>query len=121
MSVVEQTEVRAGLWCPMNQDEAFLHAIAENPDDDTVRLVYSDWLEENGQPRRRAVIRLQCELEPVRFEIDRPHVEALLTQEAGLLSRHQEAWLGPAVYAARKGDLPRYHPGIYGPYFRRGM
>src|SRR5262249_30128914 len=99
----------------------FLHAIAENPGDDTVRLVYSDWLEENGQPERAAFIRLQCELEPLRFEIDRPRVEALLAQEAELLYRHGEVWLGPAVSAAREEQPPRYHPGIYGPYFRRGV
>ena len=30
----------------MNQDEAFLAAIVERPDDDTPRLVYADWLQD---------------------------------------------------------------------------
>src|SRR4051794_13124382 len=32
-------------------DEDFLWAIAENPDDAGPRLVYADWLEERGDPR----------------------------------------------------------------------
>jgi uncharacterized protein (TIGR02996 family) len=32
----------------MHHDEAFLQAIIENPDDDTPRLVYADYLDEGG-------------------------------------------------------------------------
>jgi uncharacterized protein (TIGR02996 family) len=39
--------------------EPFLRAICENPEDDTVRLVYADWLDENGDPDRAEFIRLQ--------------------------------------------------------------
>jgi uncharacterized protein (TIGR02996 family) len=35
----------------MNDDSAFIRAIVARPDDDTVRLVYADWLEERGDPR----------------------------------------------------------------------
>lgn len=36
----------------MNPEEsAFLKGILENPADDTVRLVYADWLDENGSTR----------------------------------------------------------------------
>jgi uncharacterized protein (TIGR02996 family) len=35
----------------MDNDEAFLRVIADNPADDTSRLVYADWLEERGDPR----------------------------------------------------------------------
>lgn len=41
-------------------DEAgFIRTILDAPNDDTVRLVYADWLEENEQPERAQVIRLQ--------------------------------------------------------------
>lgn len=41
----------------------FLAAIAENPQDDTPRLIFADWLEECGnQPERAEFIRVQCEL-----------------------------------------------------------
>jgi uncharacterized protein (TIGR02996 family) len=34
----------------MNDREALLRAVCENPDDDTPRLVFADWLEEHGEP-----------------------------------------------------------------------
>jgi uncharacterized protein (TIGR02996 family) len=46
----------------VTHDEAFLQAMVEDPDDDTPRLVYADWLDENGQPERAEFIRIQCEL-----------------------------------------------------------
>jgi uncharacterized protein (TIGR02996 family) len=35
----------------MNDDRAFIRAIMARPDDDTLRQVYADWLEERGDPR----------------------------------------------------------------------
>lgn len=48
------------------EHEAFLRAIFDAPDDDTPRLVYADFLEENGQPDRAEFIRVQCELDRLR-------------------------------------------------------
>jgi uncharacterized protein (TIGR02996 family) len=45
----------------MSREEDFLQAILENPDDDVPRLIFADWLEEQGDPRGE-FIRLQCEL-----------------------------------------------------------
>jgi uncharacterized protein (TIGR02996 family) len=39
--------------------EPFLSAICAAPDDDTPRLVFADWLQENGDPDRAEFIRLQ--------------------------------------------------------------
>jgi uncharacterized protein (TIGR02996 family) len=47
---------------PMNSGEALLHAILANPDQDTLRLVLADWLDENGEAERAAFIRFQIEL-----------------------------------------------------------
>ncbi len=41
---------------------AFMAAIVADPDDDTVRLVAADYLEEHGDPDRAAFIRIQVEL-----------------------------------------------------------
>jgi uncharacterized protein (TIGR02996 family) len=41
---------------------ALLRAVLENPEDDTVRLVYADWLDENDQPKRAELIRAQVKL-----------------------------------------------------------
>jgi uncharacterized protein (TIGR02996 family) len=35
----------------MSEEEAFLRAIQETPEDDSLRLVYADWLEERGDVR----------------------------------------------------------------------
>jgi uncharacterized protein (TIGR02996 family) len=45
----------------MTDEDAFLSAIRDRPDDETVRLVYADWLEERNDPRHR-LIRLETEL-----------------------------------------------------------
>lgn len=44
----------------LSQHEAFLRAIFDAPDDDTPRLVYADFLQENGEEDRAAFIRWQC-------------------------------------------------------------
>jgi uncharacterized protein (TIGR02996 family) len=41
--------------------EPFLRAICADPEDDLARLVYADWLDENGEPERAELIRLQIE------------------------------------------------------------
>lgn len=46
----------------MNERAALLRAICEQPDDDTVRLAFADWLEEHGEAERGEFIRLQMEL-----------------------------------------------------------
>jgi uncharacterized protein (TIGR02996 family) len=51
---------------PYFDDPAFIAAIRANPDDDTVRLAYADYLEESGQGERAAFIRGQIELEAIR-------------------------------------------------------
>jgi uncharacterized protein (TIGR02996 family) len=42
-------------------EDAFLRDIVSNPDDEAVRLIYADWLEEQGNPRGE-FIRIQCQL-----------------------------------------------------------
>jgi uncharacterized protein (TIGR02996 family) len=46
------------------QQRTFLGAINDEPDDDTPRLVYADWLEERGDPARAQFIRIQCRIAP---------------------------------------------------------
>lgn len=46
----------------MRDEEALLSAIIANPDEDTPRLVFADWLQENEQPERAEFIRVQIEL-----------------------------------------------------------
>lgn len=46
----------------MTEQAALLAAILAQPDDDTVRLAYADWLDEHGQDARAEFIRVQVEL-----------------------------------------------------------
>lgn len=41
---------------------AILRSVCESPWDDTPRLVYADWCEENGEPERAEFVRVQVEL-----------------------------------------------------------
>jgi uncharacterized protein (TIGR02996 family) len=42
-------------------EQGLLADIIDNPDDDTPRLVYADWMEEKGDPARAELIRTQIE------------------------------------------------------------
>jgi uncharacterized protein (TIGR02996 family) len=77
----------------MNQDEGLLRAILESPDDDLLRLVYADWLEEGGRPARAELVRVQIEL--ARLPKDDARRPELQEKEWALLRKHERAWLGP--------------------------
>ena len=49
----------------MTDRDALLRAICDNPEDDAPRLVYADWLDENGDPLQAEFIRLQLQHSPV--------------------------------------------------------
>lgn len=85
---------------------AFLAAIADRPDDDLPRLVYADWLDENGEPDRAEFIRTQIEL--TRLPDTDPRVRPLKERENELRHAHQEAW-----------KLPEFHR--MSQVFRRGF
>lgn len=46
----------------MDEEPAFLAAISAEPADDTVRLAFADWLQENGEGERAEFVRVQVEL-----------------------------------------------------------
>src|SRR5437762_96441 len=97
----------------MSDRDSFLRAIRANPDDDTLRLVFADWLDEHDDPLGQ-LIRVQIELDPIRGQLDSPRVRELLDREADLLGRHGPRWVGRMI------DLDDAHPG-FGPMFRRGL
>src|SRR4051812_28078438 len=80
----------------MTQDESFLQAIRAEPDDDTVRLIYADWLMEQDDPvraERGEFIRLQ--IEHARLPPGHEQRQPLEQRQQELLARHWEAWIGP--------------------------
>src|SRR2546423_208668 len=74
----------------MKHHPGFLADILASPDDDAPRLVYADWLDENGQPERAEFIRLQCELANMSDGDGRR--AALAKRERQLLRQHGRAW-----------------------------
>jgi uncharacterized protein (TIGR02996 family) len=94
----------------MNTDErAFLDAICAQPDDDTARLVYADWLAENGQADRGEFIRADIEFArtPPNTETDERRRRVLLERRTELLKKHKTAWLAPFVPFAKDGAFVR--------------
>lgn len=86
--------------------EAFLQRIRAYPDDDTQRLIFADWLDEEGDPRGR-FIRVQLALAHLP-EGDRAR-PALLAEERELQAAHRERWEAP------------FRGLVSGPVFRRGF
>jgi uncharacterized protein (TIGR02996 family) len=76
----------------MSPDDAFLQAILENPDDDGPRLMYADWLTEQGNPRGE-FIRVQCELHTLAAADPRRAV--LKERESQLLPGFGHLWRAP--------------------------
>jgi uncharacterized protein (TIGR02996 family) len=71
-----------------NADEdALLRAVWDAPHDDAPRLVYADWLEENGDAARAEFIRVQIEL--ARFEWDDDRHRKLAQRRARLWQKNQ--------------------------------
>jgi uncharacterized protein (TIGR02996 family) len=99
---------------------SLLRAAREQPQDDSVRLVLADWLEEFGDEAdlaRAELVRTQCRLEQDRPTPDGtvvvpppvPGRAALLLRQDRLLARWKSAWLGPLARLAQTQP------------FRRGM
>jgi uncharacterized protein (TIGR02996 family) len=74
------------------QDE-FLRDIIEHRDDDAPRLIYADWLEEQGERDRAEFIRAQCEL--AHLAGDAPRRPGLKRRSEELLGQHAGEWLRP--------------------------
>src|SRR5947209_2077625 len=72
--------------------DALLQGIRDNPGDDDLRLVFADWLEENGDPDRADFIRTQTELS--RLPSGDPRQRALREREKGLRRRYGGLWQG---------------------------
>lgn len=93
----------------MSDNEALLAAILANPADDTARLVYADWLTENGQADRGEFIRIEIELAhtPPLTDEDERRRQVLHTRRSELLKVHKAAWLAPFLAQTRDTSFER--------------
>jgi uncharacterized protein (TIGR02996 family) len=69
----------------MSEETAFLKAILQEPDDDALRLVYADWLEERGD-LLSDLIRVQCSL--AQLSPGDPGRSDLLDRTRELIAQH---------------------------------
>jgi len=95
-------------------DNPFLRAVTANPDDDLTRLVYADWLDENGQEERAEFIRVQVALAAGEPDIKRRH--HLEDRQRELLIAHDQDWVRELA------EVLECPPGTWGGWvFRRGF
>jgi uncharacterized protein (TIGR02996 family) len=87
--------------------DAFLQAIREAPQDDSLRLVYADWLTDHGEGDRGEFIRVQVEL--ARLPPADARRSAMQRRERELLNAHEAAW---------RAELPSLPAVAWGPFVR---
>jgi uncharacterized protein (TIGR02996 family) len=80
----------------VNTEDAFLEDILARPEDDGPRLIYADWLEENGGPAERA----RAEFIRVQFALHNlpaydPRRAQLEEHERNLRLAHEAVWVAP--------------------------
>lgn len=75
----------------MLRERDFLDAIVEAPEDNYQRLIYADWLEENGQSERAEFIRAQVHRSVLSPED--PKFQEFKRQENALLREYGQQWL----------------------------
>lgn len=91
----------------MTDTEAFIAAIVGRREDDLPRLVYADYLDEQGDADRAEFIRVQCDL--ARFGPNDSNVAAhasLTRRERSLLAAHEREWLNGTPLESYVTDEP---------------
>jgi uncharacterized protein (TIGR02996 family) len=89
------------------EEDGLLQAILAAPDDDGVRLVYADWLDEHGRPERAEFIRAQVALE-AEPELS-PRWRELYKRAEKLLKGRVTKWCPPLENLAAQ---PAYRRGF---------
>jgi uncharacterized protein (TIGR02996 family) len=91
-------------------DNPLFQAILADPDDDELRLVYADWLEDRGDCARAELIRVQLALGEMDY--GDPEAATLWQRQGALLREHQDAL---------QAELPELPEGLAWGDFRRGF
>ena len=73
--------------------DVFMQEIRESPADDLPRLIYADWLEDQGDAVRAEFIRLQIRI--ARAADDDPELPRLWSRERELLHHRGTVWRAP--------------------------
>jgi uncharacterized protein (TIGR02996 family) len=74
-----------------SERDGLMRSILEQPDEDAPRLILADWYEENGDPDRAEVIRL--EIRRARLDDRDPEAWLLDRRIGNLADKHSERWM----------------------------
>jgi uncharacterized protein (TIGR02996 family) len=85
----------------MDLARGFLDDIIANPEDDAPRLVFADWLSDQGEETRAEFIRLQIAI------ASGPATPEMTEREAELLKEHAAAWAEPVAPLAEEALFRR--------------
>lgn len=104
----------------MNRTEAgLLQSVIADPDDDDMRGVYADWLEDHGDSDRAEFIRVQLLL--ARLPLRAAERAELERRERELLAAHAADWLAPVVHWLNPANALGFLPHRPRWQFRRGF
>jgi uncharacterized protein (TIGR02996 family) len=88
--------------------KAFLDAILSEPDEIAHRLVYADWLEDQGdEPAQHRAEFIRAQIERASLHPAHPRTRALLHRERELLARYSSAWAGRVAALAQRFSFHR--------------
>jgi uncharacterized protein (TIGR02996 family) len=115
MSDTLRSEAQRGIWA----------AIRNAPYDDVPRLIYADWLDENGESERAELIRVQCEQCSLAIPPDsrakRNDRQRLDARAHALVAAHGDRWLARVRALLTKGNALFQKRGPGALRFRRGF
>src|SRR4051812_48238998 len=83
-------------------------AIAAHPDEDTPRLVFADWLDENADPQRDEFFRAPISRHRNSYgkgDLPPGDLARLATRERVLLARNRDRWLQPLHELSARGRV----------------
>src|SRR5687768_13842732 len=108
---------------PTGDGASLLAYCHQHPDDDQARLVYADWLEEQGDQPQAEFIRLQ--LRRAALWEGHPDADALSQRERELLEAHRDRWTQQLPRSSRKKfgfvrGLPTHLDVTAEQYLKRG-
>lgn len=118
----------------MTDGDTLYAAILDRRDDDTPRLVYADWLDDNGDADRAAFVRVQVELARTEdcghaargtWRLDGscrtcPKLYPLRERERVLWFGHSREWFGDTALWLPTDNYDRASPHVTGLVVRRG-
>jgi uncharacterized protein (TIGR02996 family) len=106
-------------------DAGFLEALRENPDDESLRLIYADWLDERGD-KRGEFLRLESALRFLSHGGESDEFAALRKRVLALANDLDLSWLAIVCRTHPKFELPydrlsRCPLNVPGPFYTCGQ